>query len=138
MKTAACFAERAPHIAGLLPLASAIVVSEEDLVSYDQIERSLPLTPLIVVTSGAKGCVVYHRGEKRRFSPPQVEVADATGAGDTFATAFFIRLHQNGGDAWEAARFAGYLAARSVTQPDPASKMQEIRRAVAAYATYRD
>ncbi len=59
---------------------------------------------------------------------------DATGAGDTFATAFFIRLHQSGGDAWEAARFASFLAARSVTKLNPASKMEEIRRAVEAYS----
>lgn len=128
------FSQRAPSVAEILPLASAVVASEEDLVSHDQVQRSLAVTPLIVVTNGAEGCVVYYDGEIRRFSPPQVKAVDATGAGDTFATAFFIRLHQTDGDAWEAARFASFIAARSVTQPDPASKMQEISRAVEHYS----
>jgi sugar/nucleoside kinase (ribokinase family) len=41
---------------------------------------------------------------------------DATGAGDIFAAAFFIRLHTTR-DPWEAARFATQLAAYSVTRP---------------------
>ena len=40
---------------------------------------------------------------------------DATGAGDIFATAFFIRLQETR-DPWEAARFATQLSARSVTR----------------------
>ena len=128
------FAEPAPHVGAILPLVSAIVVSEEDLISHDQVQAALRVTPLIAVTNGSKGCTVYHIGEVRSFTPPQVEAVDATGAGDTFATAFFIRLHQSGGEVWEAARFANYIAARSVTQPDPASKMQEIHRAIEEYS----
>jgi sugar/nucleoside kinase (ribokinase family) len=44
-----------------------------------------------------------------------VEEVDATGAGDIFAAAFFIRLF-NTRDPWEAARFATALAAYSVTR----------------------
>jgi sugar/nucleoside kinase (ribokinase family) len=40
---------------------------------------------------------------------------DATGAGDIFAAAFFVRLNQTR-DPWEAARFATCLAAQSVTR----------------------
>jgi sugar/nucleoside kinase (ribokinase family) len=65
--------------------------------------------------------------------PCTVQAVDATGAGDTFATAFFIRLYETR-DPWEAARFANLLAARSVTQPDVVSKMQEIRRIMAELA----
>ena len=123
------FAQRAPFTREILPLMSAIVVSEEDLVSDDQVPRALALGPLIVVTEGRKGCVVYHGDEVRHFAPPQVKAVDATGAGDTFATSFFIRLHQTR-NPWEAARFANLLAAHSVTQPDAASKMREIHRVV--------
>jgi sugar/nucleoside kinase (ribokinase family) len=38
---------------------------------------------------------------------------DPTGAGDTFATAFLIRLHETG-DVAEAARFGGAAASVSV------------------------
>jgi sugar/nucleoside kinase (ribokinase family) len=40
---------------------------------------------------------------------------DATGAGDIFAAAFFIRLFKTR-DPWEAARFATLIASRSVTR----------------------
>jgi sugar/nucleoside kinase (ribokinase family) len=40
---------------------------------------------------------------------------DATGAGDVFAAAFFVRLHKTR-DPWEAARFATLIASRSVTR----------------------
>ncbi len=123
------YPQRAPFTREILPLVSAVVVSEEDLVSDDQIERAGEFLDLIVVTDGSKGCVVYYGDESRHFSPPGVEAIEATGAGDTFATSFFIRLHQTG-DPWEAARFANLLAARSVTQTDLASKMDEISRAI--------
>jgi len=38
---------------------------------------------------------------------------DATGAGDIFAAAFFVRL-QRGADPWTAACFANCVAAQSV------------------------
>jgi sugar/nucleoside kinase (ribokinase family) len=44
-----------------------------------------------------------------------VNVVDATGAGDIFATAFFFRLFATR-DPWEAARFATQLATTSVTR----------------------
>ena len=128
------YARYAEHGRELAILATAIVASEEDLISRDeQIRRALPLAPYIAVTKGSQGCDVYVEGERRSFTPPPVQAVDATGAGDTFATAFFIRLHQTG-DPWEAARFANLLAARSVTQPDAASKMAEIARIVHEYA----
>ena len=40
---------------------------------------------------------------------------EASGAGDIFASAFFVRLNQTR-DPWEAARFATNLAAYSVTR----------------------
>ena len=124
------FAQYAEHGRELAILATAIVASEEDLISREQIRQSLPLAPYIALTKGSQGCVVYADGERCRFLPPPVKVVDATGAGDTFATAFFIRLHQTG-DPWAAARFANLLAACSVTQPDAESKMEEIRRVMA-------
>jgi sugar/nucleoside kinase (ribokinase family) len=126
-------ARRAPFTAELLPLVSAAVASEEDLVAADQVERASVIVPVVAVTDGSRGCRVYFRGEMRRFMPPTVQSVDATGAGDTFATAFFIRLYETR-DPWEAARFANLLAAHSVTQPDVVSKMQEIRRIVSEMA----
>jgi sugar/nucleoside kinase (ribokinase family) len=72
--------------------------------------------PLLVVTEGAAGCRLFWRGDVRRFRPPQVTEVDATGAGDIFATSFFIRLLHTR-DPWEAARFATLIASNSVTRP---------------------
>ena len=65
---------------------------------------------------GAEGLRLFWNGDVRRFRPPKVDEVDATGAGDIFATAFFVRLYTTR-DPWEAARFATQVSARSVTRP---------------------
>ena len=54
---------------------------------------------------------------------------DPTGAGDIFATSFFIRLRQTQ-DPWESARFATIIASRSVTRPtlDGVPTMEEVQQ----------
>ncbi|HET6789000.1 MAG TPA: carbohydrate kinase family protein, partial [Aquabacterium sp.] len=47
---------------------------------------------------------------------PKVKEVDATGAGDIYAAAFFVRLYTTR-DPWEAARFATQFAAYSVSRP---------------------
>jgi sugar/nucleoside kinase (ribokinase family) len=72
-------------------------------------------TRVLAVTEGAAGVVLHWNGDRRRFRPPQVKEVDATGAGDIFATSFFVRYYTTR-DPWEAARFATQIAARSVTR----------------------
>lgn len=100
----------------VLPQVGAVVLSREDVGNdEDQIEWMAHHVRLLAVTEGAAGCVLYWHGDRRRFRAPMVEEVDATGAGDIFAAAFFIRLYTTR-DPWEAARFATQLAARSVTR----------------------
>jgi len=100
----------------LLPQAGAVVISREDLGGDDeQIDWMAHQTRLLAVTEGSAGCVLYWHGDRRRFRAPEVEEVDATGAGDIFAAAFFVRLLTTR-DPWEAARFATHLAARSVAR----------------------
>ncbi len=96
--------------------ADAVVVSDED-VQRDPtwVARYAPRTSLLVITHGADGCTVYHRGESCSFLAPSVPEVDPTGAGDIFAATFFIAL-QRTGDPWQAARLANCLAAHSVTR----------------------
>ena len=68
------------------------------------------------MTESAAGAVLYWNGDRRRFRAPEVKEMDATGAGDVFAAAFFIRLFKTR-DPWEAARFATLIASCSVTRP---------------------
>jgi len=97
-----------------LTKAGAVIISREDVHHNDEIVEYLAQqTSILVATEGPEGCVVYWNGDRRRFRPPTVQEVDATGAGDVFATCFFVRLFQTR-DPWEAARFATILAAHTV------------------------
>ncbi len=99
-----------------LAKADAVVISREDVDGDDElIEHMAHQTRILAVTEGASGCVLYWNGDRRRFHTRQVEEVDATGAGDIFAAAFFIRLFKTR-DPWEAARFATLLASHTVTR----------------------
>jgi len=100
----------------LLARADAVVLSEEDIEGDAALEAHYAAqTRVLVVTRGAAGCTVHADGQSRDFPAPAVADVDATGAGDIFAAAFFVRL-QRGADPWTAACFANCVAAQSVTR----------------------
>lgn len=106
-----------PEAAVLLPRASAVVLSVEDVRGeWALLERWAKLVQVLAVTEGPRGCTVFVRGQgARQFTaPPQAEV-DPTGAGDIFAAAFFIHLYETS-DPWAAAVLANQLASVSVTR----------------------
>lgn len=105
-----------PGADGALARAGAAVFSVED-VGYDEevIERFSHACRLLAVTKSVEGARLFWHGDSRRFRAPRVKEVDATGAGDIFAAAFFVRL-LNTRDPWEAARFANHVAAFSVTR----------------------
>lgn len=108
----------ANHVLGQ---ANAAVLSLEDVQADENLIANLVYAiRVLVVTEGADGCRVYWNGDVRRFSAPVVQEVNATGAGDIFAAAFFIRLKQTQ-DPWEAARFATLIASNSVTRSGLAS-----------------
>ena len=96
--------------------AGAVVVSIDDVGGDEErIEFMAAHTRVLAVTEAAAGSRLYWHGDQRRFRAPEMYETDATGAGDIFAAAFFIRLLTTQ-DPWEAARFATQLSARSVTR----------------------
>ncbi len=100
----------------VLDRAGGVVLSVEDVCrDLEQVEWMAHHTRLLCLTEGDLGAVLYWNGDRRRFRPPPIEEVDATGAGDVFAAAFFVRLRQTR-DPWESARFATSLAAHSVTR----------------------
>lgn len=106
-----------PEASFVLERAGATVVSIEDVGGNEaRIEEMAASCHVLAVTEGKDGARLYWNGDVRRFSPPQVEEIDATGAGDVFAAAFFVRLYTTR-DPWEAARFATQLSALSITRP---------------------
>lgn len=116
MRTGASRAVNGPTRNPFCKKANAVVISREDVNGdHELIEQMAHQTRMLAVTEGAEGCVLYWNGDRRRFRAPEVKEVDATGAGDVFATAFFIRLLRTR-DPWEAARFATLLASHSVTR----------------------
>jgi sugar/nucleoside kinase (ribokinase family) len=100
----------------VLARASAAVISIEDVQGDESIIAELfEQIPILVVTEADLGARLYWNGDYRHFSPPAETQIDATGAGDIFATAFFIRM-QESHDPWESARFATQIASRSITR----------------------
>jgi sugar/nucleoside kinase (ribokinase family) len=99
-----------------LEQAGALVVSIEDVGGDEErIEFMAAHTRILAVTEAAAGSRLYWHGDQRRLRAPQMYEIDATGAGDIFAAAFFIRLLTTQ-DPWEAARFSTQLSALSVTR----------------------
>jgi len=92
------------------------VISVDDIqADEERIEELATYCPVLAVTEGKIGTRLYWNGDVRRFRPPEVDEVDSTGAGDIFATAFFVRLFTTR-DPWEAARFATMIAAHSVSR----------------------
>jgi 1D-myo-inositol 3-kinase len=89
----------------------AVCVGEEDLVDQgDLLERLTAAVPIVAFTHGRAGCdlIVRGRGTTRVGVFPAAEV-DPTGAGDTFAAAFFLALAA-GQDVIDAARLGAAAA----------------------------
>lgn len=113
--------------ADILPLAAAVIVSHEDLPDEDTFHLYQNQCKLLVVTHGDNGCTVYHDDEIRHIPTSPANELDPTGAGDTFATAYFVRLQQTDGDPWEAARFANEIATLSVQYSGVSAKVTAVQ-----------
>ncbi len=100
----------------ILPLADAVIISQEDI-DYNQqtITSMVQQCKLLVVTEGFHGANVFTQGEKRHFQAPTKIEIDPTGAGDIFSTAFFILL-QRGFSPWLSGKIATDIASISVTR----------------------
>jgi ribokinase len=69
----------------------------------------------LIITRGNQGLTFYQHGREIEISAPKVEVADTTGAGDTFNGALTHFLNE-GYSLKEACDFAVYAASLSVTK----------------------
>lgn len=115
--------ESAPEF---LPHLDALILSIEDVDGdLSIIEEYCRHVPLLVMTQYREGSTVYRRQpdgsvQVTQIPPrPAIEI-DPTGAGDTFATAFLLRLQETG-DPLDAARYANVTASFGVEGPGTAA-----------------
>ena len=80
-----------------------------------------------MLTQQEGGCIVHFQDSSRLIPAPIVEEVNPTGAGDIFATAFLVRLHQTRGNPWEAAEFANLVASSTVAKNTLSGKINSIR-----------
>ena len=107
-------APAAPVSDQLLRRADLIVVNEVEAAFYGQMLHHGG--GRVVVTQGARGAEMYHRGVKMAWAtPPSVVAIDATGAGDAFVGAITVALLE-GMDPAEALRFACAAGALAATR----------------------
>ncbi len=98
----------------VLPSVDLLIVSEEDMRGEAaSLAQHLHLPHISVVTQGAQGATLYHKGKGHRFPVPQARRVDPTGAGDIFAAAFLVKWDETG-DFHIAARFANTAASLSI------------------------
>lgn len=113
-----------------LPMAAAVILSMDDLNDPALLDVYHKRARLLVLTEQVGGCTVYCRGESRHFPAPLVHEVNPTGAGDSFAAAYFVRLYHTHGNPWDAAVFANRVAAASVTQDTIEDKIKAIKEIV--------
>lgn len=109
----------------MLPLLDVLILSHDDLLPFANNKRDVADTmladwsmrvPLLIATDGRYGATLFEHGKTTRFPAyPAIEV-DPTGAGDVFAAAFLVHLHQHG-NPHAATNFANCVASLSIEYP---------------------
>jgi 1D-myo-inositol 3-kinase len=103
----------------ILPHLDVLILSIEDIGGdLRQIDHFLQWVPLVVMTQYKEGSTVYRcqsdgKVEIIQVPPRPAHEVDPTGAGDTFATAFLLRLRATG-DPVQSARYANITASFGV------------------------
>ncbi|MBN8529115.1 MAG: ribokinase [Caulobacterales bacterium] len=108
-------APAAPVSEGLLRRADLIVVNETEAAFYGELLHHGG--GRVVITRGARGATLYHRGVEQAWAtPPRVTAVDATGAGDCFVGAIAVALLEGMAPA-DALNFACAAGALAATRP---------------------
>lgn len=94
-----------------LALVDAVVVSEEDVGNDESQPRAWAAAgPIVALTRGAGGVTIWHQGRQLDIPAVATTVIDPTGAGDTWAAAFFWKLRHGwsleAAGAWACAEAA--------------------------------
>ncbi len=131
-------------ILAFMPYAHVVKISDEELAfitGYDTIEAALPelfkgQVEMVIYTEGGKGARVYTKGASAQVAGRSIQVADTTGAGDSFIGSFLYQLLADNVCAdqlqhLEAVQLEKYLAFAN----DYAAYSAEGKGAIQSYAT---
>lgn len=98
----------------LLQRVDLLVLSIEDIAGDEALALEYAQAcPLVALTRGAQGATLFVRGTPHTIAAFPATESDPTGAGDVFAAALLVRLHETS-DPIAAAYFAACAAALSV------------------------
>lgn len=117
-----------PDAETVLRQVTAVILSQEDLPNMEALHQYRQWANLLVMTQGKQGCSVFQGETVQQFPAPAVQEVEPTGAGDIFAAAFLVRLHESGRNVAESAVFANHIAAQSVTQAGLPAKIATIQQ----------
>ncbi len=104
---------RLPH--HLVSSIDGMVVSDEEISDCRDTVEAVGRRRLAAITMGDNGSRVLFGGDRGIVPAYKVDVADLTGAGDTYATAFFIKATDRTVSALDAAAYASAVSALSLT-----------------------
>lgn len=114
------------HADAIIPHLTALILSVEDLAvaagtrdAQAAVQGWAARVPLLALTDGPRGATLWTNGTPQSIPAFPVAEVDPTGAGDCFATALLVALHQ-GQAAAEAVRFAHAAASFVVQAPGTA------------------
>lgn len=90
--------------------ADMTIISEDDVQKdYKVIKELAAILEVLIVTKGDRGCDVYFKNKRTSFSAFPAKMKDATGAGDTFSTAFLVNYFETQ-DLFKSAKYANIAA----------------------------
>ncbi len=88
------------HLMPVLRYCDLLILNKEEAQYLLKTKANIPellknlqkIIPIVVITNGPKGAVVYNGIEMLKLIPKKIKVVETTGAGDAFASAFLAAL----------------------------------------------
>jgi sugar/nucleoside kinase (ribokinase family) len=100
----------------LVSRLDSIIVSQEEIALCRDTVEAVGAKRLGVITMGQDGSKIIYGGRRANIPAFDIDVADHTGAGDTFAAAFFVKATDRTLSAVKAARFASAVSGMSLRE----------------------
>jgi sugar/nucleoside kinase (ribokinase family) len=102
--------------------AKSLTVKTDEFEAFEELCK---LSKNVAMTLGSKGSLIYWNGNRYEIPSYKVEPIDTTGAGDSYAGAFFYGIIKTG-DPVKAGNLASYISSQIVAQMGPRAKFDMI------------